>query len=216
MFAAGANGIAVDFSQTQCVSQPLWSIKKQESLIENGNLDLVDTILRCGFDFVTTHVYQPLVKTKLAVISIIISDAHAIETTILRQMKLQMLSIEVKGNETAYRLIKSAVDQQRWYTAAKTWFAMARTQWINDLQHRVRNPLPGGTVLNFNRLYHDDFVDSLRQQGFSINLDLIKHNHEHWLCKNLDHTPDSTLRSMATKIERMDWTQMYRVTYDQY
>jgi hypothetical protein len=215
MFAAGANGIAVDFSQTQCVRQPLWSIKKQESLIKNGNLDLVDTILRCGFDFVTTHIYQPLTKTKLAVISIIISDAHAVETTVLRQMSLQVLSIEVNANETAYRLIKSAVDQRRWYTAAKTWFAMARTQWMNDLQCRIRNPLPGCTVLHFDRLYHDDFVDSLRQQGFGINLDQIKHNHEHWLRNNLDHTLDSTLRSMAMKLERMDWNRLDRVTYDQ-
>jgi len=215
MFAAGANGIKVDFSQREYVHQPSWSIKKQEPLIKQGKIDLSAAIRDKQHDFVTTHIYEPLRVLKFATISIIMSDPDAIEQTIMRQMKLQMLSIEINPAQTAYNLIKKSVDQQRWQAAAISWFAMAKKNWYQDLAHRTGHALPNSKVLVFDRLYHEDFVDSLSTQGFSTNLDVIECNHRTWLSVNSNQTFDTTVQSMVHKLQRMDWNQKQGfVTYD--
>jgi hypothetical protein len=216
MFAAGANGLEVDFLDREYVRRPPYSIKPLESQIVQGHLSLETVISDRSFDFVTTHIYEPLRLLRFPVISIVISDPQTIELTVLRQMKVQTLEIKVDPTETLYRLIKTSIDRGNWDRAARAWFSMAQKKWHQDRLYRLDNPLPGAMILNFDRLYHSDFVDSIRRQGFTTNLDLIEHNHSAWLERNLDHTLESTLHSMIKKIQRMDWSQQQGyVVYDQ-
>lgn len=216
MFAAGLNGVAIDFQDREHVQQPPWSLKLKEAKIISGKMDLGSAIRDSCFDFVTTHLFEPLQSLNFHVISIIILDPEATKLTILRQMKFQRLNIEVKPEETAYRLIKSAADRQNWQKAARCWFAMAWNKWHQDQRRRIDNPLHWSRTLNFDRLYEDDFVDSLSNQKFYTNLDLIKHNHSAWLSKNLNHSLENTLSSMVQKLQKMDWTkQQGLVMYDQ-
>jgi len=207
MFAAGLNGFEIEFLDSAYVKRPPWSLKYREKQIIGGQADLATILNEPNFDYLTTHLFEPLVYLRVSVISIVLRDPRSIELTILRQMKLQNLTIEVNPKETAYRLIKKAVDRQHWERAAQCWFVMSRNRWHQDHQHRIHNPLQGSFILNFDRLYHDDFVDSLRSQGFMINLDLIAHNHRSWLQKNLDHDYNSTISSMVQKLQNIDWTQ---------
>lgn len=214
VFAAGANGFEVSFYDREYVRRPPYSIKHlAQGTSQQINLQTVIDIT--PFDYLTTHVYDPLANLHCPTISLIISDPRAVELTVFRQMKIQTLTIRVDPNETAYRLIKNAVDRDRWDQAAQAWFAMAWKKWHKDQQYRIHNPLPNGSILHFDRLYHDDFVDSIRSQGFVTNLDLLEHNHKAWLVRNLDHDLQTTLQSMIKKLQCMDWTQQGYVTYDQ-
>lgn len=217
MFTASLNGVEIDFSTKECVSQPSWSIKSQEPQIIGGQLDLVQVVNNLQFDFVSTHLYAPLKTSRYSVVNILISDPQTTELIILRQMKLQKLSIEIRPHETTYRLIKAAVDRQNWNLAARLWFAMAQRIWQHDRWNRINNPLPNAAILVFDRLFHSDFVDSIRRQISSLpNLELIAYNHRCWRQRNLNHDFDSTICHMARKLRRMDWSQTQgRIIYDQ-
>jgi len=207
MFAASANGIIIDFGDSNAVSRPAYSLKDLESLIVSGTIDLARAVNDRPFDFVTTHLYRELIPLGLPTITITISDQRTMELTVLRQMQIQTLKITAKHSDTAYRLIKNAVDRQDWPKAARIWFAMAERKWYHDHKFRLDHPLPGTKTLDFYRLYHSDFVDTLRTQGFGINLDILEKNHSAWLSRNLHHNRESTLASMAEKIRCMDWNQ---------
>lgn len=217
MFTAGLNGIEIDFCSKEFVSRPPWSIKSQEPQIIGGQIDLVQVVNNLQFDFVSTHLYAPLRTSRLAAVNILILDPQTTELIILRQMKLQNLSIEIRPHETTYRLIKSAVDRQNWNLAARLWFAMAQRIWLHDRWHRINNPLPNAAILVFDRLFHSDFVDSIRQQISSLpNLESIAYNHRCWRQRNSHHDFDSTICHMAGKLQRMDWSQTQgRIIYDQ-
>ena len=216
MFASGANGIAIDLQQHEYIRRAPYTIKPMEPEIMAGKLDLECVINDLPYKFVTTHIYDSWKFLKFPTVSIVVTDPDVIELIILRQMKLQKLTLKVAPNETFYRLIKSFVQKKDWIGAAKTWFAMAHKKWLVDQQHRVNNALPNTMILNFNKLFCDDFVHSIEQQRFTENLDVIKKNHNIWLMRNGNDTLDSTLESMASKIQKMDWSlQQGSVTYDQ-
>ena len=216
MFASGANGIAIDLQQHEYIRRASYSIKTFEPQIMAGKLDLVCVINDLPYKFVTTHIYDHLQSLEFPTISIVVTDPDITELIILRQMKLQKLTLQIAPNETFYRLIKTFVQKKDWIGAAKTWFAMAHKKWLTDQHHRMNNTLPNAMILNFNKLFCNDFVDSIKQQGFTENLDVIKNNHNIWLMRNGNDTLDSTLESMASKIQKMDWSlQQGSVTYDQ-
>lgn len=215
MFAASANGIAIDFGDSNAVSRPAYSLKCLEPQIVSGAIDLRTAVNDRPFDFVTTHLYRELISLGMPTITILISDQRAMELTVLRQMQIQTLKITARHGDTAYRLIKNAADREDWSKAAKIWFVMAGRKWYHDHKFRFDNPLPGTKTLDFRRLYHDDFVDTLRTQGFVTNLAVLEQNHRAWLSRNLDHNLESTLSSMAEKISCMDWSQQDgHVIYD--
>lgn len=217
MFAAGLNGVEIDFSTKENVSRPSWSIKSQEPQITGGQLDLVQAANSAQFNFVSTHLYESLRTYPFPVINILILDPQTTELIILRQMKLQILQIEINPHETAYRLIKAAVDQQQWVRAARLWLAMAHKTWQHDRLHRIDHPLPNAAILVFDRLFHSNFVDSIRRQMSSLpNLESIAFNHRHWLQQNLNHNFDTTIYHMARKLRCMDWSRTQgRIIYDQ-
>lgn len=217
MFAAGLNGVEIDFSLHEYVPHSPWSIKDCESNIVAGQLDLGQVIDSAKFDFVSTHLYEPLRTVNLPVVNIIISDSHTTKLSILRQMKFQRLSIAIAPHETAFRLIKAAVDRQHWDRAARLWLAMAQKTWQSDRLHRINHPLPNAAILVFDRLFHSDFVDSIRRQISSLpNLESIAYNHRYWLRRNLNHNFDTTICHMARKLQCMDWSQTQgRIIYDQ-
>lgn len=201
-FAASVNGISIDLQGKQHLggTNVEYSLKKFEPAIENGTLDLPSLIDSIPWSMISTHLYEPLRGIAYPVISLIVDDDTTIKTIILRQMQFQKLKLS-KDSGTFSSLIYKLVQDNKWEKAAELWISMADRIWRQNMLTRINEPLLSACVLNFNRLFHEDFIDDLERQGWDRSIDLLRTNHRIWLANNLDFSTEKTLHSMIDKLQ---------------
>lgn len=201
LFTASINGIHLDLQGAQHLggASVEYSLKKFESAIESGTRDLLTTIIEIPWSAISTHLYEPLKSIACPVVSLIVNDDDTITKIILRQMQFQKLIIP-NDNGTFSSLFYKLVANERWEKASELWLAMADRLWRQRMSSRIACPLPGSRILNFNRLFYEDFVDDLERQGWTDSIDLIKANHQRWLSNNIDFSTEKTLLSIRDKI----------------
>lgn len=202
MFVTSANGCSLTLErgfQTQTNS-----IKQHEHLIEQTPEKLLELANDLRPGYVSTHMFSQLIELDVDLISIVIQMPEIQDQIILRQMYLQKLRLDVKPDQTFFKIIKKLCFDHEYDQAAKVWLHMARQLWRNSMQIRLANTKIKS--LNFDKLFDNDFVDSLVQQGWNVNIDVLENNHQEWLLNNPWLTETDTLRLLSQKIKTLDWT----------
>jgi hypothetical protein len=202
LLTASLNKIQLNFDQSNFVRVKDFNLKdiKFETVA-----DLHKFTSEKSWSYLSTHDFDLLFNCSVSWINIDVTDSATKELCILRQMKIQRLNIEVDNNSHWYQIIKSLCNNAKYLEAADYWFNRARNRWLSEMDHRILANVP--QRINFNKVFSDDFYDSIVKQGYTIPL--LKDNHAKWLQKNSANSwsKESTLAVMADKLSQMDWTQ---------
>lgn len=180
------------------------SLKPYEFEIENSSVNFLKIVETFKNEYISTHLFDYLLDRKCSIISIVVDDPITQNKIILRQMSLQRLNIRVNHDQTFFKIVKNFCQKQKFEQAADIWFDMAKKLWLSQMTQRIYTPT---IQLNFNHLFDKKFTESIRQQGWSHNVDLIEKNHNAWLEKNQNFSIDNTLEKMTLKLTTMDWSQ---------
>jgi hypothetical protein len=203
LFTVSANGSIID--PTKISVQNNSSIKMYEKDIEQDILCLDRILPSITTEYVSTHLFLPLVNAGHFVINIVIDDSAVQNTIILRQMQLQKLRIQVQPNEVFFKIIKSYCLDGKFKKAAEVWLFKAKSIWLEQMQQRLESTQ--SSVLNFNQLFSSTFANSIEKQGWDRNAELLYQNHQYWLEKNQNFSISTTLNCMEQKLKSMDWAQ---------
>lgn len=167
-------------------------------------LSLGEFLSELPYNFVNTHLLDEIIDMGFDVYNVVMTDSIIQLKTIYRQMQIQKLRIKV-GTDEWFTTIKNHSLSGNFIAAAEHWFQKAEYLWIERMQYRLN--FEKAKKINFDFLYTEGFVDSLKFQGWTHNLDLLKSNHERWLVENQDFTYEKTINIMADKLSTMNWNQ---------
>lgn len=203
MFVSSLNGNILNFKGV--IASNKNSLKPYENLIEANPAELEQVLQKLAPGYVSTHLFSLLVEKGADVINVVITDPVIQEKIILRQMHLQRLEINVAPNETFFKIIKQRCTNQQFKSAAEVWLWFAQQRWQDAMSQRLLDPRT--RQLNFNKLFDPTFVDSLKEQGWQHNINILQTNHALWLEKNQNFSKEKTIESMSLKLKSMDWLQ---------
>ena len=205
MFAASANGILLDrssYGQTDhnryCVSDIPFSIKNYEHSIASGKSTLAQVVDNIDWEYISTHLFKELPISR---VNITVADSSVFDQVICRQMQLQQLRI-TKDSGTFYTIIKALHDKHQYTKAATVWFEFAKKHAQEKMQQRLA---ASGPKLDFSDLFKDTFVSTVRQQGWSVQLDVLETNHRVWLAKQPDFSKELSIYSIEQKLKSNQW-----------
>lgn len=206
MFTLSCNGEKIDVLTGIRVSQPA-TLKDYEHRIRIGeSANLLEELNKIPYQFVNTHMLDEVVDREATVYNIVMANKEVQLATVYRQMQIQKLRMEVDTNKHSwYYVIKGYVDNKDYQAAAEYWLDNAMKHWLDRMDYRLN--FTNASVLNFDKLYTDDFVDDLLKQGWHHHIPLLRYNHAIWLKKNKQFTREKTIESMKQKISSMDWDQ---------
>jgi hypothetical protein len=181
------------------------TLKMYEMKAKKGeSVDLLTELTQLNFQFINTHLYDELIgNTDVNLLSIIVDDPEIQLKCIYRQMQIQKLRIIVNDTHDWFNTVRYHCLNNQYNEAAIYWFENAKQLWLNAMHHRIQNT--DYTKINFNKLFDVDFVSDIHNQGWDINLDILKTNHDFWLTENHTFNYNSTIASMAHKLKSMDW-----------
>jgi len=201
-FSKSLNGYEVSLKgQTQ---ENTDSLKPYELQIKNGSVDFLKIIETFKNEYISTHLFDYLLDRRCSIISIVVDDQNTQNKIILRQMSLQRLNIKVDHQQTFFKIVKNLCQNQKFEQAADIWFNMAKKLWLDQMAQRID---ASTDRLNFNHLFDKKFAKSIRQQGWTHNIELIEKNHSIWLEKNHSFSINHTLEKMVVKLKTMNWSQ---------
>jgi hypothetical protein len=202
MLTASLNNIELNFDQSNFVRVKDFSLK---DIKFKTVADLHKIVAEKSQEYLSTHEFKLLFDSGLRWINIEVTDPTTKELCILRQMKIQRLNIAVDPNSHWFQIVKTLCNKAKYLDAADYWFSRARNLWLTEMDHRIITNVP--KRINFNKLFSDDFYNSIVQQGYDIPA--LKDNHAKWLQKNLadSWSKESTLDSIADKLSQMDWAR---------
>ena len=210
-------GSAGDLFTLSCNGNPLMSLKNSrvtqsatlknyEALIQKGLPASLDEELKViSHPFVNTHLLDEVIDKGFEVYNIIIDDPNVQIYTVCRQMNLQKLRININHEHIWFNTVKNFCLQKDYISAAKYWFENAKKLWLDRMEYRIN--FDKAKKLNFNKLFTDEFVDDLINQGWSHNISLIESNHKKWLKENQNFSYEKTIDAMAYKLSTMNWHQ---------
>lgn len=204
LFVKSCNKEVLHQLRLKRVVQPA-TLKDYEHKIRMGldaNLDTELNLL--PYKFVNTHLLEEVVDKGHEVYNVIMTDTNVQKKTIYRQMQIQKLRIQIDSNDW-YTTIKEFCLNKDFISAAKHWFIKAESLWLDRMAFRLQ--FTKAKVLNFDQLYSNTFVDSLIEQNWIHEVDILKSNHARWLEENNTFTFDNTINTMAEKLSTMNWTQ---------
>jgi len=204
LFTASLNQLCLKFQQNRTVQIPNYSIKNSQV---RSVSDIHGLVRNLTCQYVSTHEFDLLLGSDLAWINVIVEDPEIQDICVLRQMYLQILRIKVDQSSDWYRIVKSLCLRNKPESAARYWLEQARRLWINDMQKRIAHRHMATTTVNFDQLFHSQFSQDIKQQGFECVV--LDENHAAWLEKNPRHfwNEESTVKSMAQKLSAMNWSQ---------
>lgn len=205
LFVTSCNGI--ELVKMTGISVPTqYSLKEYERSIYENDLTVeqaISSLPKPPNGFVSTHLYEQIIAINQKMVNIVITDPLVQDLVVLRQMKIQRLAIKVNPNESWYNIVKTLCLNEKYNKAAAYWFEQSKRVWMQDMNKRVSNIY--GKNLNFNSLFTEKFTDSLIQQGWETNTDILRSNHKQWIKKNSKFNKDETLDSIAKKLSTMNW-----------
>jgi hypothetical protein len=205
LFTLSCNGETLQGLSKLRVVQPA-TLKDYEGLLQKGlPADLDDELLKIPYQFVNTHLLDEVMGPGFNVYNIVIDDTETQLWTVYRQMQLQKLRIIVNNDHIWFNMVKNYCLSEDYKAAAVYWFDSAKKLWLERMEYRIK--FTKAKQLNFNKLYSESFVDSIVNQGWTHNVDLLKSNHTKWLIENNTFLYDRTIDSMSHKLATMDWTQ---------
>jgi hypothetical protein len=202
LFTASANGYRID--STKPLVHTSDSLKPYEKMLETGLAGIDDILTKFNNQYISTHLVHLLVK-KHFVINVIIQQPNVQDLIVLRQMELQRLAIDVKPDQTFFKIIKNFCVKEHYAKAAEIWFLNSKNIWQQQMQHRFT--VNAAVTLDFGQLFESSFVDSLVEQGWIHNTDLLRENHKVWLEKNQNFSFEKTVSTMADQLAAMNWHQ---------
>lgn len=203
MFTKSCNGELIGEMSKVFVSQEA-TLKNYEQKIKEGfQIDLITELSKLNYNYVSTHLFEELLDKGQNLISIIVTDPNVQKTIIYRQLQVQRLRMKIDEQDDWYINTRNLCLSGKFDDAANYWFTNNRDYWLRRMKDRVETNV---SHINFNELFTNNFVSSLRQQGFDHNLDILLKNHTFWLTKNLDFSQEKTLASISKKLSLMDWT----------
>ncbi len=212
MFTASCNGIFLNTGQDYgagnniaVVNHP-YSIKKYDDQIRSGDVTLEQVCAPLSYAYLSTHLFDELPNNR---ISIVVRDPDVFDSVINRQLWLQRLRIAVDSG-TFFKLIQNLCIGQQFDKAAHVWFDFAYKRSKQDMLHRINS---AGQQLNFDRLFNSDFVDSLISQGWTHQIDCLRHNHQYWLPKQTAFTTAQVKQQISHKLSTMNWSQTHGVIW---
>jgi len=202
LFTASLNSLELNFKHNPTVKIPQHSIK-DASVRSVEEICVLLKGQQCGF--VSTHEFDLLLGSNLKWINVIVTDPGTQELCVLRQMHFQNLQISVDESSDWYRIVKSLCLRNKWESAAKYWLEQSRRLWINNMNKR--NQYAADNTACFDQLFDQNFVWSIKQQGFDCGT--LEANHSAWLKKNFQSrwNSESTIQSISQKLCAMNWQQ---------
>lgn len=200
MFAASINGLTIQQTKAHTVSNIPFSIKHLEEQISNESLLLPTAVKDIDFKYISTHLVTGLPQTSIYVV---LNDS-ALTTIIYRQMYLQRLILKLNTG-TFSNIIQSLCIKQQWHKAATVWLSFAEKLAIDHNNVRLQSP---GMRIDFSDVLNDNFVDSLVNQGWKENIDILRSNHSAWLATQHNFSKESTIESMISKLKTMNWSTL--------
>ena len=183
LFTASCNGIDLDHSDPSHISVRYtpYSIKHHEHAIKSGASTLADICQPLPWTYISTHLISHLPDT---LVNVVVDDQEVFHRVISRQMSIQHLKLTI-GSGNFSDSILHACRAGKFDRAAKIWFEFAQRLSAAEMQQRREHGR--GKKLNFDRLFHEDFVESLQSQGWQHNCQVLRKNHNAWLV-NLGET----------------------------
>jgi hypothetical protein len=203
LFVSSCNGIDIGQLPNNYVTNQS-SLKPYEADIIQNQISISSAVSKIKQTYISTHLNQSLINHHCEVIGIIVQDSDVQEKVIQRQMYFQTLSIAVNPGHHWFRFVRDWCLKNKHQTAAQYWFEQARLHWLNDMKIRLEQPIQ---KLNFDKLFTSEWTDSLINQGWKHNVDVLRKNHKIWLEKNYNFSKDLTINSIKQKLEKMDWAQ---------
>ncbi len=205
LFTLSCNGNPLLGLKNARVSQPA-TLKNYEALIQKGIPASLDTeLLGIVHPFVNTHLLDEVVDKGFDVYNVVITDPEIQLCTIYRQMQIQKLRILINTDHIWFNTVKEFCLKKEFILAAEYWFASAKKIWLDRMEYRIK--FDKCKQLNFNKLYTIDFVDDLKNQGWTHNISLLASNHKEWLKVNKDFSYQKTIDIMSYKLSTMNWHQ---------
>lgn len=206
MFTASINGIYLDTEKygqnnynTHAVLDIPFSIKEFERDIISNKKTLESVVSPLPWKYISTHLYNELPARK---INIVISNAVVLEQVICRQMQIQRLHL-IRNSGTIYNILISLINKEQYPQAATLWFDFSRKYALDKMSARLA---AADTKLDFSSLFLPTFIDSLRGQGWDVNLDILYKNHTTWLAKQPTFSQEITINAIEQKLRNKNWT----------
>lgn len=181
------------------------TLKKIEN--KKNKFKILSTLNKTNYQFINTHLFQEILNNNIPVISLIFRKNNVMEKIILRQMQIQHLTIKINKEEYILNLIRKLCFNKEYNKAAKLYFEFSKNLWLEKHQSRVLHKNKIFKTLYFDELFSNNFCESLKNQQWNVNLEILKINHIHWLKKNNIHnfTYNNTIDSMSYKFSQMPW-----------
>jgi len=206
LFTLSCNGNPLLGLKNAKVSQPA-TLKNYEALIQKDIPASLDTeLLNIVHPFVNTHLLDEVVDKGFDVYNVVITDPEIQLYTIYRQMQIQKLRILINTDHIWFNTVREFCLKKEFILAAEYWFANAKKIWLDRMEYRIK--FDKCKQLNFNKLYTTDFVDDLKNQGWTHNISLLASNHKEWLKVNKDFSYQKTIDIMSYKLSTMNWHQI--------
>lgn len=200
MFTAGANGILLDENSfghlptnQHAVQDIPYSIKQHERDIISGSVVLEQLIQPLPWPYISTHLYSELPDNK---INVVVSDPTTFDQIVYRQMQLQVLQL-ANYSGTFYTIIDLLITKGQYSKAAVVWFDFAKKHAQEKMQQRLQDI---NSKLDFSNLFKPNFVESIRLQGWTVQLDILQKNHNAWLARQPVFSKDLAILSMEQKL----------------
>lgn len=203
MFTKSCNGDTITNMSTAFVKQEATLKTYEQKVKEGGVVDLDNELSQLNYQYVSTHLFEEVINKGFNVVSIVVTDPDVQMTVIYRQLQVQKLRMKIDEHDEWYINTRNFCLSGDYNAAANYWFENNKGYWLRRMKTRLGTMMPH---LNFNRLFENDFVNSLQLQGWEHNLDILSENHKHWITKNSDFSLEKTIAALTRKLSMMDWT----------
>lgn len=203
MFTLSCNGYYIRKMNRIHIPQKA-SLKTVEQKIKEGKIiNLEEEIKNFQFNFVNTHLLQEIIDKGCKVLSIVITDPKVQLVAIYRQLQIQKLRMKVNFQDEWFINTRNYCINKKFVDAAEYWFENNKNYWLIKMQERINENRV--KQINFNSLFTTEFTKSLNYQGWSLNTEILNHNHRIWLKENNFFSKENTLKSLQTKLSLMNW-----------
>jgi hypothetical protein len=207
LITASLNSIKLNCNQVARIQSTDFSLKNKNANTLENIQKVSSTIL---WPYISTHEVRLFLDSDLSWISLEVTDLDIIYVCIFRQMQLQRLRIKVEESSTWFQTVKSLCRAKKYQAAAQYWFTQSQNIWMNDMEYRIRNRQHATHCINLNELFNKKFAQQLQAQLPTMDISMLKVNHELWLEKNHPGiwSKQLTIDAMTNKLQQMDWTTL--------